>query len=103
MGLTSYRRRHKLPSGVDFDLGVIGLKGSYHGDTIGAMDASEHSVYNAQVDWYKGKGLWLDAPHIHLVVSHQALIFTNPGDQWGPQDGRFRTPAFKQFTTSTRD
>ncbi|WAQ88313.1 hypothetical protein PtA15_9A440 [Puccinia triticina] len=84
MGLTSYRRRHKLPSGVHFDLGVIGLKGSYHGDTIGAMDASEHSVFNAQVDWYKGKGLWLDAPQIYLVDGHQALIFTNPGDQWGP-------------------
>ncbi|EFP88847.2 uncharacterized protein PGTG_14186 [Puccinia graminis f. sp. tritici CRL 75-36-700-3] len=95
MGLTSYRRRHKLPSGVHFDLGVIGLKGSYHGDTIGAMDASEHSVYNAQVDWYKGKGLWLDAPQVHLVDSHQALILTNPGDQWGPTGWKVPYPSLQ--------
>jgi len=83
MGLTSYRRRNNLPSGVHFNLGVIGLKGSYHGDTIGAMDASEQSVYNAQVDWYKGKGIWLDPPQVQLVDGQQAQIFTNPGDQWG--------------------
>ncbi|PLW34955.1 hypothetical protein PCANC_11409 [Puccinia coronata f. sp. avenae] len=85
MGLTSYRRRHKLLPGVPSNLGVIGLKGSYHGDTIGAMDASEQSVYNAQVDWYRGKGIWLDAPQVHLVGGHhhQAQIFANPGDQWG--------------------
>ncbi|KAF1993376.1 bifunctional dethiobiotin synthetase/adenosylmethionine-8-amino-7-oxononanoate aminotransferase [Amniculicola lignicola CBS 123094] len=47
-------------------VGVIGLKGSYHGDTIGAMDASEPSVYNKNVDWYRGRGYWFDYPQVKL-------------------------------------
>jgi dethiobiotin synthetase/adenosylmethionine--8-amino-7-oxononanoate aminotransferase len=46
------------------DVGVIGLKGSYHGDTIGAMDASEGSIYNKNVHWYKGRGYWFDFPQV---------------------------------------
>ncbi|KAK0737346.1 pyridoxal phosphate-dependent transferase, partial [Apiosordaria backusii] len=38
--------------------GVIGLKGSYHGDTIGAMDCSEPGVYNEKVE---GECGWLRA------------------------------------------
>ncbi len=34
---------------------VLGLKGSYHGDTIGAMDACEPSVYSEAVHWYRGE------------------------------------------------
>ncbi|KAI9614632.1 hypothetical protein H4Q26_009015 [Puccinia striiformis f. sp. tritici PST-130] len=97
MGLTSYRRRHNLPPGVRFDLGVIGLKGSYHGDTIGAMDASEKSVYNSRVDWYKGRGFWLDAPQIRLVDGQQALIFTNPGDQWGKTGWKLHYPSLHKI------
>lgn len=41
---------------------VLGLKGSYHGDTIGAMDACEPSVYSEAVHWYRGRGFWFDAP-----------------------------------------
>lgn len=48
------------------DIGVLGLKGSYHGDTIGAMDASEPCVYNKKVDWYRGRGHWLDFPTVKL-------------------------------------
>lgn len=83
MALTSFKHMYKLPRDVHFELGVVGLKGSYHGDTIGAMDASEPSVYNKQVDWYKGKGAWLDAPQVRIVEGGQTIIFTNPGDQWG--------------------
>lgn len=83
MGLANFRRRNGLTSNAHFDLGVIGLRGSYHGDTIGAMDASEHSVYNAQVDWYTGKGFWLDPPQIKILDGDRTVIFTHPGDQWG--------------------
>ena len=47
-------------------LGVIGFTGSYHGDTIGAMDASDPNVYNAEVDWYDPKGLFFDPPSVKL-------------------------------------
>ncbi|KEY74577.1 hypothetical protein S7711_07179 [Stachybotrys chartarum IBT 7711] len=46
------------------DLEVLGLRGSYHGDTIGAMDASEPNTFNSEVEWYKGKGYWFDYPTV---------------------------------------
>ncbi|GAA5830753.1 hypothetical protein JCM5353_008302 [Sporobolomyces roseus] len=47
-------------------LGVLGLKGSYHGDTIGAMDACEGGVYSERVEWYQGRGYWLEAPEMRI-------------------------------------
>ncbi|KAK9432163.1 pyridoxal phosphate-dependent transferase [Lipomyces doorenjongii] len=52
------------------DLEVIGLKGSYHGDTIGAMDCSEPSVYNKKVGWYTGRGYWFEYPTVKMVNSN---------------------------------
>lgn len=48
------------------EVGVLGLKGSYHGDTIGAMDCSEPSTYNERVHWYEGKGYWFDFPQVKM-------------------------------------
>jgi len=48
-------------------IGVLGLKGSYHGDTIGAMDCSEPSTYNEKVHWYDGRGFWFDFPQVKMV------------------------------------
>ncbi|TFK49523.1 PLP-dependent transferase [Heliocybe sulcata] len=45
-------------------LGVLGLKGSYHGDTIGAMDACEEGVYTCE--WHNAKGYWFDPPYISI-------------------------------------
>ncbi|KAK4969317.1 hypothetical protein LTR66_011686 [Elasticomyces elasticus] len=45
---------------------ILGLKGSYHGDTIGTMDCSEPSVYNKKVEWYRGRGWWFDFPEIKM-------------------------------------
>lgn len=47
-------------------IGVLGLKGSYHGDTIGAMDASEPNVFNEKTDWYRGRGYWFDYPTVKM-------------------------------------
>lgn len=38
------------------DIEVIGLKGSYHGDTMGVVDASEPGLYNNTIEWYKPRG-----------------------------------------------
>ncbi|KAH9930141.1 onanonoxo-7-onima-8-eninoihtemlysoneda [Fomitopsis serialis] len=59
------------------DLGILGLKGSYHGDTIGAMDACEEGVYTCE--WHDAKGCWLDPPTVsnkkgRVVVSLPASI-----------------------------
>lgn len=46
-------------------LGILGLKGSYHGDTIGAMDACEESgVYTSE--WHDCKGYWFDPPRVFV-------------------------------------
>ncbi|PYI10712.1 putative bifunctional diaminopelargonate synthase [Aspergillus sclerotiicarbonarius CBS 121057] len=47
-------------------ISILGLKGSYHGDTIGVMDCSEPSTYNKKVEWYRGRGYWFDFPQVRL-------------------------------------
>ena len=66
MALTAAFERYKwdVPKG---DVGILGLKGSYHGDTIGTMDLAEPSVYNEKVHWYQGRGSWLDFPQVKMV------------------------------------
>jgi len=49
------------------EIGIIGLKGSYHGDTIGVMNCSEPSPFNEKVDWYKPWGYWFSPPEVKLV------------------------------------
>lgn len=44
------------------EIGIIGLKGSYHGDTLGAMDACEEGVYTTE--WHNSKGYWFETPEI---------------------------------------
>lgn len=49
------------------EIGIIGLKGSYHGDTIGVMNCSEPSPFNERVDWYKPWGYWFSPPEVKLI------------------------------------
>eukprot|EP00210_Caulerpa_lentillifera_P006579 g6284.t1 len=41
---------------------VLGFTGSYHGDTLGAMDCSPGSVFNQRVVWYRSLCKCLDPP-----------------------------------------
>jgi dethiobiotin synthetase/adenosylmethionine--8-amino-7-oxononanoate aminotransferase len=66
MALTATAKRYGWEDKKE-EIGVIGLKGSYHGDTIGAMDLSEPSTYNEKVHWYKGRGYWFDFPQVKMV------------------------------------
>ena len=50
--------------GIIQNLGILGLKGSYHGDTIGAMDACAKGVYTCE--WHDAKGFWFDPPSIGI-------------------------------------
>ncbi|PSN61822.1 PLP-dependent transferase [Corynespora cassiicola Philippines] len=65
MGLRAACKKYDW-DGSKHEIGVLGLKGSYHGDTIGAMDASEPCVYNKKVDWYRGRGYWFDYPTVKM-------------------------------------
>lgn len=49
------------------EIKILGLKGSYHGDTIGVMDCAEPSAYNRKVEWYRGRGFWFDFPQVKMT------------------------------------
>ncbi|XP_057787659.1 bifunctional dethiobiotin synthetase/7,8-diamino-pelargonic acid aminotransferase, mitochondrial isoform X2 [Salvia miltiorrhiza] len=55
-------------NGKCIDLKVLALRGSYHGDTLGAMEAQAPSSYTGflQQPWYSGRGLFLDPPTVAL-------------------------------------
>lgn len=74
------------------EIGVIGLKRSYHGDTIGSMNACEESVYNKQVNWYNGKGYWFEFPQIKLCKGTWCLEIPD-----GLLDDGLNLPKFKCF------
>ncbi|KAI9670957.1 MAG: hypothetical protein M1831_005042 [Alyxoria varia] len=65
MALKATCRRHNLTENSGA-MEIIGLQNSYHGDTIGAMDMSEPSVFNKQVPWYSGRGFWFDSPIVKM-------------------------------------
>lgn len=52
----------------EIDLKVLALRGSYHGDTLGAMEAQAPSLYTGlfQQPWYSGRGLFLDPPTVFM-------------------------------------
>ncbi|KAH9907927.1 pyridoxal phosphate-dependent transferase [Xylariomycetidae sp. FL2044] len=62
MALRAARVRYGWPAGAR--MGIVGLRGGYHGDTMGVMDCAEPSTFNEQVEWYEGKGVWLDYPTV---------------------------------------
>jgi dethiobiotin synthetase/adenosylmethionine--8-amino-7-oxononanoate aminotransferase len=97
-------------------VGVLGLKGSYHGDTIGAMDASEPCVFNAKVDWYRGRGFWFDYPTFKLkkgtwTVEPPAGMEDEfgPAQDFGSQDDIFdfsargRSTRYEMYIEKTLD
>lgn len=49
------------------EIGILGLSGSYHGDTLGAMECSEPSTFNKKVEWYRGRGHWMDFPQAKMT------------------------------------
>nr|XP_019042998.1 dethiobiotin synthase [Kwoniella bestiolae CBS 10118]OCF21928.1 dethiobiotin synthase [Kwoniella bestiolae CBS 10118] len=83
MALRAAGRRYGYDGEMGGDYGVIGLRGGYHGDTIGSMDASEASTYNKAVDWYKGRGHWFSPPMVQYVEGRPTVLTTGP-DEWAP-------------------
>jgi bifunctional dethiobiotin synthetase / adenosylmethionine---8-amino-7-oxononanoate aminotransferase len=73
MALRAYSVAHNLDQVARKSLGVLGLKNSYHGDTIGAMDACEPSVYTCE--WHNAKGFWLDYPTVGVANERPQLFF----------------------------
>ncbi|WVQ98554.1 dethiobiotin synthase [Kwoniella sp. CBS 9459] len=81
MALRASGRRYGWDGEMGGEVGVIGLRGGYHGDTIGSMDASEASTFNKAVDWYKGRGHWFSPPVVQFVDGQPSVLTTGP-DEW---------------------
>jgi len=45
---------------------IIGIEDSYHGDTMGAMDAASPNLFNEKVEWYEPKGMWFKPPRVFM-------------------------------------
>ncbi|KAI0436298.1 bifunctional dethiobiotin synthetase/adenosylmethionine-8-amino-7-oxononanoate aminotransferase [Xylaria telfairii] len=75
----------------DTKIDILGLKGSYHGDTIGTMDCAEPNTYNEKVEWYEGKGVWLDYPQIQCVAREWQV-------QVPSEVGQSRTQSFSDLS-----
>ncbi|XP_020227432.1 bifunctional dethiobiotin synthetase/7,8-diamino-pelargonic acid aminotransferase, mitochondrial isoform X1 [Cajanus cajan] len=56
------------PNERSTELMVLALQRSYHGDTLGAMEAQAPSSYTGflQQPWYTGRGLFLDPPSVFM-------------------------------------
>lgn len=65
MALRAYAARNNVAEPDKKRLGVLGLNGSYHGDTIGAMDACAEGVYTCE--WHDAKGFWFEPPSVGIV------------------------------------
>ncbi|KAF8753375.1 PLP-dependent transferase [Rhizoctonia solani] len=76
--------------GSKSELGVLGIKGSYHGDTIGAMDACEGGVYNASVEWHRERGFWFDPPTVGV---HDGIAQVTVPNDLGAQKYTFKSIA----------
>lgn len=57
---------------------ILGLQGSYHGDTIGVMNCSEPNIYNEKVDWHQPWGYWFDPPN--LLMKNGVWELTIPSE-----------------------
>lgn len=63
MGFKTFQKWHGLKDSDFSSLTVCAQKDCYHGDTLGAMDVAEPSVFNeGQHPWYEPKGLFLSTP-----------------------------------------
>lgn len=98
------------------DIKILGLKGSYHGDTIGVMDCSEPSTYNKKVEWYRGRGYWFDFPTIgmkdkqwHVTVPDMLVQELGEGeyfeslDEIFDLDKRIRSPTGQRYTNFIKE
>jgi hypothetical protein len=95
MGFHKYMMDHGLLSKTEEELEkekflVLALDGSYHGDTLGAMNAQSPSVFTGkkQFAWYRPFGHFVEPPTLALVKGEWKLELP----EWvGAVEGKWRT------------
>ncbi|XP_074273689.1 bifunctional dethiobiotin synthetase/7,8-diamino-pelargonic acid aminotransferase, mitochondrial [Silene latifolia] len=66
---------------------VLALQGSYHGDTLGAMEAQAPSSYTGflQQPWYIGRGHFIDPPTVFMHHGKWNILLPNEVQSEGPK------------------
>ncbi|KAH9622480.1 hypothetical protein KSS87_015243 [Heliosperma pusillum] len=74
-------------SNQSIEFRVLALKGSYHGDTLGAMEAQAPSSYTGflQQPWYIGRGHFIDPPTVFMHHGKWNLLLPNEVQPEGPK------------------
>ncbi|KAJ0984227.1 hypothetical protein J5N97_002583 [Dioscorea zingiberensis] len=88
-----------------YDFKVLALSGSYHGDTLGAMEAQAPSSYTSfrQQPWYSGRGLFLDPPMIFISDGVWNLSFPDAFLSYQLKDQKTRFCLRDELFCQTRD
>ncbi len=77
------RAKDLLMKGSDSlpQLRILALDGSYHGDTLGAMDMQSPSVFTGpmQTPWYKPRGLFLQPPSLAIRNGQWSVVLPPDG------------------------
>lgn len=61
------KRANDEPQRNHLPVHIVGLRNSYHGDTLGVMDCSERSDFNVgQTPWYEPRGYFFEPPTVAL-------------------------------------
>ncbi|KAJ7757468.1 onanonoxo-7-onima-8-eninoihtemlysoneda [Mycena metata] len=109
MALRAFSVRAKLEGTERKALGVLGIKGSYHGDTIGAMDAcAEEGVFTCE--WHNAKGYWFDPPTVSIqegrAINDYRMNPTNSMSWVYDLTGRLDSPlaqVYREYISHTLD
>lgn len=73
------------------EMKIVGCVGSYHGDTLGAMDCSPNSEFNSkQTPWYTPRGLFFEPPTVAIVDGVWKLPIADEMDEFGRNVQSFR-------------
>jgi len=82
MALRAYTKKYPAKEDTGGDrakkLGVLGLKGSYHGDTIGAMNACDAGDGVYTCEWHDSKGFWFDPPYLTIQEGRVSITLPPP-------------------------
>ncbi|VAI56517.1 unnamed protein product [Triticum turgidum subsp. durum] len=89
----------------NIQLKVLALRGSYHGDTLGAMEAQAPSAYTSflQQPWYSGRGLFLDPPTVFIRNGTCALSLPESIQNCHLSPGDKCFPSFAEVFCKSRD
>lgn len=84
---------------------VLALSGSYHGDTLGAMEAQAPTSYTGflQHPWYSGKGLFLKSPTVFISKGTWILSLPDCFEYDNSRKDYLQFSSYGEFLSRVRD